>query len=96
MGKQVRKFGAEFKARVALDAIKGTQTLGQLTSQYKVHVSQVSKWKKQAMAGLAEIFKNGRSQADSRQSEIDGLYQEIGRLQVENAFLKKSVYPSSM
>ena len=96
MGKKQRKFGAEFKARVALEAIRGTQTIAQLTSQYKVHVSQISKWKKQAVEGLVDVFQNGRRRQDSQQAELDSLYQQIGKLQVENAFLKKSVFPNGM
>jgi transposase-like protein len=98
MGKQQRKFGADFKARVALEAIKGSQTFAQLTSHYKVHTSQISKWKKQALSGLVEIFKKGSQNkgSDNHQGELDELYQQIGKLQVENAFLKKSVYPNGL
>ena len=55
MGKKQRKFSAEFKARVALEAIRGSQAISQITSQYKVHISQVSKWKKQAIEGVSEV-----------------------------------------
>lgn len=96
MGKKQRKFAAEFKARVALEAIRGSQTISQITSQYKVHISQVSKWKKQAIEGLSDVFKAGRKTTDNQQTEIDELYREIGKLQMENAFLKKSVYRDGM
>jgi transposase-like protein len=96
MGKQQRKFAADFKARVALEALKEVRTAAQITSQFKVHVTQVSKWKKQAILGLVDVFKKGGKPDTGRQDEIDQLYQEIGKLQVENAFLKKSVYPNGM
>jgi transposase len=96
MGKQQRKFAADFKAKVALEALKEGRTAAQITSQFKVHVTQVSKWKKQAVLGLVDVFKKGARPDTNRQDEIDQLYQEIGKLQVENAFLKKSVYPNGM
>mgnify|MGYP001264091325 CR=1 FL=1 len=96
MGKQQQKFAADFKARVALEALKGDRTAAQITSQFKVHMTQVSKWKKQAMIGLVDVFKKSVKRDPDRQDEIDQLYQEIGKLQMENAFLKKSVYPNGM
>ena len=96
MGKQQRKFAADFKVRVALEALKGDRTAAQITSQFKVHMTQVSKWKKQAMIGLVDVFKKSVKRDPDRQDEIDQLYQEIGKLQMENAFLKKSVYPNGM
>lgn len=96
MGQSKRKFTADFKARVALEALKESQTTAQITSQYKVHVSQVTKWKKQAKDGLLETFKNGTTNKQTLATDTDHLYQEIGKLQVENAFLKKSVFPAGM
>ncbi len=92
MGKG-RKFKAEFKSRVAIEAIKGRKTAAELSSEFEVHTSQVSNWKKQAMQGIKSIFSNGYEKAsESHEKQIDVLYKKIGKLEVENDFLKKTVY----
>ncbi len=89
MGKG-RTFTAEFKSKVALAAIRGDETLAELASKFKVHPTQVSAWKKQAMGQLIESFsgKPGRKRQDN-DSTVEGLYAKIGRLEIENDFLKK-------
>ncbi len=96
MGKQQRKFSTEYKARVALEAIKGRKTISQLASEFEVHPTQITTWKKQALNNLKDSFKSGRkgSEIDSKQ-EKNKLYQQIGKLQVENDFLKQAVYPDA-
>jgi putative transposase len=78
------------KARVAIDAIKGHKTTTQIAQTYGVHPTQVGFWKRQAVAGLPDVFGNGREQmrqqADTEKAE---LYQQIGQLKVELDFLKK-------
>lgn len=90
MGKQRRQFSAAFKAKVALEAIKGQRTVQEISSTFGVHPNQVTKWKRQALAQLPEIFSASRSNLDRAEEELkEELYQQIGRLQMELAWLKK-------
>lgn len=87
-----RKFDARFKAKVALEAIKGEKTLSQLSSDYGVHPNQISKWKKELLKGMSEIFnKNNVKQENNQKEKIENLYQSIGELKVENDWLKKKL-----
>ena len=75
------------KAKVAVEAIKSHKTVAQIAQVFGVHPTQVGSWKKQALAGLPDVFGNGRrQQADT---EKDELYKQIGQLKVELDFLKK-------
>ncbi len=65
-----RRFTAEFKARVALDALRGDQTVQEIAAKRKVHPNQVSTWKRQAMDGLGEVFSNGLDR-DRRDHETE-------------------------
>ena len=62
-----RRFTAEFKARVALEALRGDKTIQQIAAKHKVHPNQVSAWKRQAVAGLGEVFSNGANRRPTRQ-----------------------------
>ena len=85
-----KKFTSKFKAKVAIEALKGHQTVNQLASEFEVHASQVNAWKKQLLEGSGDIFSNGRKQqADSAEEERDKLYSHIGQLKVEVDWLKK-------
>jgi transposase len=79
-----------FKAKVALEALKGEKTISELASQFEVHPGQINTWKKQALEGLPELFERKNSQA-AKESDTssDRLFQQIGKLQVENEWLKK-------
>ena len=83
-----RRFTAEFKARVALEALRGDKTIQEIATKHKVHPNQVSTWKRQAVDGLGEVFSNGvdRVRRD-HESEIHGLHAKIGELTVERDFL---------
>ncbi len=59
MGKQRRQHSGDFKAKVALEAIKGVQTVGELSSKYKVHSTVIGQWKRQLVNGAAEVFGRG-------------------------------------
>jgi len=85
-----KKFTSAEKAKIALEGIKGEQTVAQISSRYEVHPTQVNQWKKQALLYLPEAFSNKvAEQKDSQEKELAELYQQIGRLKVENEFLKK-------
>lgn len=94
-----KKHTAEFKARVAREAIEGKLTLSELSLKFGVHPNMVSRWKAEALDGLVEIFSTKKAKKD-RESEIEKetLFKKIGELEVENDFLKKKsielgIYP---
>jgi putative transposase len=85
-----KRHGADFKARVALEAIKEQRTVNEIAALYEVHPVQVSQWKKQAREGLVELFSTGRVRDEKDDEDLrDRLYQEIGQLKVELDWLKK-------
>ena len=90
MGRMRRKFTAEFRAKVALAALRGDRTLAQLAAEFGVQASQVTAWKKQALLMLPEVFSRKRDQEEQRRRELlDSLYAQIGRLKVELDWVKK-------
>jgi len=88
MPKTRQNYAPSLKAKVALEAIKGSKTAVQIAPTFSVHPNLVACWKKQAMEQLPEVFANGpaRQQLDA---EKDELFQQIGWLKVELDFLKK-------
>ena len=83
-----RRFTGEFKARVALEALRGDKTVQEIASKHKVHPNQVSTWKRQAMDGLSKVFSNGTDRGhQDHESEIRDLHAKIGQLTVERDFL---------
>lgn len=87
---QMRKkpHSAEFKFKVALEALKGERTVAELCHEFGVVSSQIHKWKKELLEQGAAIFRGGLlSKAPARDPEIDKLHATIGRLKVENDFL---------
>ena len=92
MTKQTRrKFTPEFKAKVALEAVKDQLTLAQLSQKFEVNVVTISKWKSEFLANLAATFSNVK-ETESIEPEVpvEKLYAQIGKLKVELDFLKKS------
>jgi transposase-like protein len=89
MSRKRRVFGASFKAKVALAAARGEKTTAQLASEFSVHTSQVTAWKKQLLAQAAELFEDGRGRRDESAADEQELYEQIGRLKMEVEWLKK-------
>jgi putative transposase len=90
MAAQRKHYSADFKARVALEALKGHKTMNELVSLYGVHSTQIAKWKKQLQHELPQIFSNRREKRDQDQEVLQAqLYQQIGQLKVELDWLKK-------
>jgi len=87
-----RQFTAKFKFQVALETLKGTETVNEIAGRYEVHPTQVKQWKKQLQEEGAELFNEKTSKVERVQAEKETeLYEQIGRLQVEVAWLKKKV-----
>jgi transposase-like protein len=93
-----KQHSAEFKAKVALEAIKGRKTISQIAAEYEVHPNLVTNWKKQLQEAAPHTFEaaNKRENADKEIEEtLATLYQQIGQMKVEMDFLKKKVGPLS-
>ena len=90
---QRRNLGKAFKAKVAIEAIKGEKTINEIASIYEVHPSQIRQWKKQALEKLPDAMADGRSKQarDSKPVDEEKLHQKIGQQAVEIDFLKKKL-----
>ena len=80
MSKKRRNHSPEFKSKVALAAIKGDQTLSELSRQYGINSNLIVKWKKQLIEQSSEVFASGKGLAPDRESEIQSLQAKIGQL----------------
>ena len=88
--KKRKIYSKELKARVALEALKEIKTIAEISSEYEIHSTMISKWKKQLHDNIADIFIRKDDQEPDAQQQIENLYKEIGRIQVENGWLKKN------
>ena len=86
-----RRHSSEFKARVALEALKGQKTLNELASEFGVHPVQIAQWKRQLVEASTGVFEGGAPSRREREQEqlVEQLYQEIGQLKVEVDWLRK-------
>jgi transposase len=85
------RYSAEFKSKVALEALREELTLSELSAKYNVHPNQISKLKKEAIEGMASIFANKPCKSEERtESEIKDLHAKIGQLTVERDFLQRA------
>jgi putative transposase len=90
MIKKRKTHDSTFKAKVALEAVKGEKTIAQISSEYGVHPNQISKWKKKLLQELPELFSEKRRSQDINKEELEAeLYRQIGQLKVELEWVKK-------
>lgn len=90
MSNKRKQYSPQFKAKVALEAVRGEKTVSELASQYEVHPTMINNWKRQLLDEASSLFEKGSetSQAnESQQAQIDELYRQIGQLKVERDFL---------
>ena len=81
---------AQFKSRVAIEALKGLKTINELAALYEVHPNQISQWKKQLQTGAVDLFSSSRAKEHQNDEALKArLYEQIGRLKVELDFVKK-------
>ncbi len=85
-----KSYTSSFKARVALEAVKGEKKVSEIASQYEVHPNQIRTWKKELLKNLPDIFSDKRRRKSQDEDTLKSkLYQEIGQLKVELDWLKK-------
>ena len=90
MAKKRRVHSDEFKAKVALEAIRGVKTASELAADFQVHPVQISQWKKRLLDNAANVFSSGPPRAEKDNEKlVAGLYEEIGRLKMELDWTKK-------
>ena len=83
MNRKRHVFGASFKAKVALAAVRGDKSTAQVAPQYAVHATQVSAWTQQLLDGASEVFADGRSRQAEASAREEDLFEQIGRLKME-------------
>jgi transposase-like protein len=94
MSIQRKRYSADLKARVALEAIRGQKTANEIAAEYRVHPTQIAQWKKQALDGLPDLFSTRASNQRKTEEElIASLYQQIGQLKVQVDWLGKKSNP---
>lgn len=88
-----RRFSAEFKSKLAIEAVKGQRTVAELAGQHQVHPNQITQWKKQLLDSAEQVF-SARQAADRHQHEelTAKLYQQIGQMKVELDWLQKKLW----
>lgn len=87
-----KQHSPQFKAKVALEAVKGEKTIAEIASQSGVHPTMIHAWKRQLLDGASELFERGSKSPSAEpeaNAQIDELYRQIGKLQVERDFLAK-------
>jgi len=90
MIKKRKMHDSVFKAKVALEAVRGEKTIAQISSEYGVHANQISQWKKKLLQELPELFSEKRRSKDINKEELEAeLYRQIGQLKVELEWVKK-------
>lgn len=86
-----RKHSSAFKAKLAIEALKERDSLAELSVKYEVSQSQISKWKQAFLEGSSSVFEKGTKHTDTEDIDNEHLYAKIGRLELENDFLKKNL-----
>jgi len=90
MRKKRQNHSAEFKAKVAIEALKEQKTISELSVLYQVHPNQISTWKKEFLENASQVFDKAHRQP-KEDEKIAILYEAIGQLKIENDWLKKKL-----
>ena len=91
MGNKRKRYNPEFKAKVALAALKNEETMSELAARFGVHPTMIAAWKRALLEGAADIFDKNQKAKKQSQKQIEELFQKIGELQVERDFLSKKL-----
>jgi transposase len=91
MSNKRKRYNPEFKAKVALAALKNEDTMSELAARFGVHPTMITSWKRTLLDGAPDIFDKGQKSRKQTEEHVDELYKQIGRLQVERDFLSKKL-----
>lgn len=91
MIKKRKQYSPEFKAKVAVAAVRNEASIAELAAKYEVHPTMIGTWKRELLESAAEIFDKGQKTRKQHDSTVDELYRQIGQLKVENNFLSKGL-----
>ena len=91
MSKKRKQYSAEFKAKVALAALRETETTAELAARYGLHPTQINQWKRQALDHLPGVFERGSPGPAPSDKQVDDLHRVIGQLTVERDFLVRKL-----
>lgn len=86
-----RKFSAQFKAKIAVEALKERESLAELSNRFEVHPNMISKWKNEFLENSSTVFEKEKNMDQEELPDPEKLYAKIGKLELENEFLKKSL-----
>ena len=91
MSKQRKRYSPEFKAKVALRALKEEETMSELSSRFGVHPTMINAWKRALLENAANIFDKDQKSRKQKEAQVEDLFRQIGELKVENDFLSKKL-----
>ncbi len=91
MSKKHRSYSPQFKAKVALAALKNDEPIAELAARFEVHPTMINNWKRALVDSTADVFDKGRETRKQAEDQADELYRQIGQLKVENGFLSKKL-----
>ena len=91
MSKKRRQYSPEFKAKVALSALKNDQTVAELAARYEIHSTVINSWKRELLSGASEVFDKNQKKQKHMKAKVDELYRQIGKLKVERDFLSEKL-----
>ena len=91
MSSKRKRYTPDFKAKVALAAIKNEETMSELSSRFGVHPTMIGAWKRSLLDGASDIFDKNQKAKKNAEKQVDALYKKIGQLQVERDFLSRKL-----
>ena len=89
--KKRRQYSPEFKAKVALAAVKNDQTISELAARYEIHPTMIRTWKRNLLESAPDVFDKSQKKQKHMDAKVDELYRQIGKLKVERDFLSKKL-----
>jgi transposase len=91
MIKKRKQYSPEFKAKVALAALRNEGSIAELAVKFEVHPTMIGTWKRELVEGASDLFDKGQKTKKQHDATVDELYRQIGQLKVENDFLAKGL-----
>ena len=91
MSRKRKSYSPQFKAKVALAALKNDEPIAEIAAHFEVHPTMINNWKRSLINSAADIFDKGQKTRKQTEAKVDDLYRQIGQLKVENDFLSKKL-----